>query len=90
MKEWELTSEEKKAIKDEILKLNPSVSGDRGEMMINLTARQAQKKLVEWLIFKKMEGFAEYSGHHCFVVTMETLRELCKKLGITSNDRGLV
>lgn len=78
---WQLTPEEIEKAWDMFLGEHPDCQWD-SNIAGSAIAREAVKKFVEWLVFKKMEGIIDYSGHTCWMISMETLKELCKELGI--------
>ena len=73
MNEWELTPEERSAIRQRMVRMAPQFSADREIFMIELAGKEAQKKLVGWIMDK---------------ATMETIKQLCKELGMVKREEG--
>lgn len=81
MNDWQLTPKEIEEAWGMFLGEHPDSQWD-SNMAGKAIAHEAQKKLVEWLVFKKTEGLTDYRTHVRWVISMETLQDLCRALGI--------
>jgi len=79
--DWQLTDKEVEKAWDMFLGEHPDCQWD-SNMAGKMIAREAQKKLVKWLVFEKLQGTVDYGGHPLWVITVDTLKELCKALDI--------